>query len=128
MTQLLEKQWQINKDNGKLIIEDEYAKKQVTFINDLLGQRLKIKLFYFLNPLKLVRNLQVDVVVQYVEDFCLAYHCKMGTEWVVDGEACICTGDELWADANTKLREFDSMFNTNLKTNDTDNETQLLRR
>ena len=61
MTQLLEKQWQINKDNGKLIIEDEYAKKQVTFINDLLGQRLKI--FYFLNPLKLVRNLQVDIVV-----------------------------------------------------------------
>ena len=52
----------------------------------------------------------------------------MGTEWVVDGEACICTGDELWADANTKLRELDSMFNTNLKTNDTDNETQLLRR
>ena len=67
---------------------------------------------------------------QYVEDYCLSYYCDNAKEakWSIVAEACVCFENDVWDDAKKKLKEYDSLFNVTLDTDNTKNGLNVLRR
>ena len=73
---------------------------------------------------------QFQYQFQYVEDYCLVYYCENGegAEWSIVAEACVCFESAIWENAKVELKEYDSLFNSTLDTNNTKNDLNVLRR
>ena len=73
---------------------------------------------------------QFQLKFQYVEDYCLVYYCENVDEakWSIIAEACVCFEDAKWDDAKVQLKEYDSLFNETLDTNNTKSDLNVLRR
>ena len=73
---------------------------------------------------------QFQYQFQYVEDYCLVYYCEngVGAKWSIIAEACVCFENVAWHDAKEQLKEYDSLFNGTLDTDNIKNDLNTLRR
>ena len=62
-----------------------------------------------------------------MEDFCVGYHCDE-PQWRVIAVACVCFENALWEDAEVKLKEYDSMFDSRVDSNVAEEDLHSLKR
>ena len=63
-----------------------------------------------------------------MEDFCIGYRCKEPPLWDVIAVACVCLEEAEWIDAEQQLQEYDSMFDSNSDSHNTERDPHNLRR